>query len=120
MKAKKSKSDEPSLRDKLSEEVLRAFEADFSVNGVAVIEQLREKSPEKYAELGAKLIAAAQVQPTQDKYESCQSTDDVARKLLIEYGANEFAIDEEMIRDAIEANDKLAERLGEIVARAVQ
>jgi hypothetical protein len=120
MKAKKSKAGEPSLRDKLSEEVLRAFEADFSVNGVAVIEQLRLKSPEKYAELGAKLIAAAQPPKPDGGYADCQSTAEVARQQLVDCGANEFAIDEDMIRETIEANDRLVEELGRIASRAVQ
>jgi hypothetical protein len=120
MKTKKSQNDEPSLREKLSEEVLRAFEADFSANGVAVIEQLRLKFPERYAELAGKLIAAAQPQSAQNKYANCQSTDDVARTLLVECGANEFAIDEKMIEEAIAEQDRHVEELGRIAARAVQ
>ena len=57
MKARNSKTAGPSLRDKLGENFLRAIQSDFEANGAAVIEQLRLKSPEKYVEIAARLIA---------------------------------------------------------------
>jgi hypothetical protein len=53
MKPRKQKYGEPSLRDKLSESYLRAFEADFAANGVAAIEKLRERNPAKYSEIAS-------------------------------------------------------------------
>jgi hypothetical protein len=44
MKALKPKALQPNLRDKLSESFLRAFESDFEIYGVNVIEQLRKSS----------------------------------------------------------------------------
>jgi hypothetical protein len=52
---RKRKSAEPNLRDKLSQNFVRALEADFSENGVEAIKALREKSPEKYCEISAPL-----------------------------------------------------------------
>jgi hypothetical protein len=52
---RKLKPEEPSLRAKLSTAFLEAFERDFAANGVAVIEALRNKSPDKYAEIAARL-----------------------------------------------------------------
>jgi hypothetical protein len=49
MKALKPKASEPNLRDKLSESFLRAFESDFEIHGVNVIEQLRQKSTKNIA-----------------------------------------------------------------------
>jgi hypothetical protein len=63
MKPRKPKASEPSLRDKLSQNFLSAFESDFKQNGVAAIESLRQKSPEKYAEIAARLIAATEPKP---------------------------------------------------------
>jgi hypothetical protein len=59
-RAAKKPGEQPSLIDKLGDAFVKAFEADFQVHGVEVIEQLRQKAPEKYAEIATKLIAAAE------------------------------------------------------------
>jgi hypothetical protein len=51
--ARKAKSAEPSKRDKLAAVFDEALEADAAENIKTVIEQLRTKSPDKYAELVA-------------------------------------------------------------------
>jgi hypothetical protein len=66
MKRKQSKAAEPSLRDKLSAAFLQAIESDFAANGAAVIQDLRVKSPEKYAEIAARLIATTEPAAKQD------------------------------------------------------
>jgi hypothetical protein len=60
MKARKPKSAEPSLRDKLSANFMRAFESDFETHGAEVIEQLRQKHPDRYAQIATQLIAAVE------------------------------------------------------------
>ena len=55
-----SSRDSRSPRDRLSADLLQNFAEDFAANGVAVIQALREKSPEKYAALAATLIAQAE------------------------------------------------------------
>src|SRR5262245_24392396 len=118
MKSRKSKPNEPSLRDKLSQDYLRAFQDDFEENGVAVIKALREKSPEKYAEIAARLIAATE--PQSDSFRSAKSQEEIARRLLISAGCSEFEITDEMIADTIKANDTFVGRLDEIAAAAIQ
>jgi len=114
MRPAKSKTSEPSLRDKLSESFLRAIEADFREHGPAVIEQMRQTHPERYAELAGKLIMTAEQAPGPNDYSDCQSMDDIGRKLLRSVGINEFAITQNMIEAAIKANDNFVETLEQI------
>jgi hypothetical protein len=116
MKPRKSKTAEPSLRDKLSENFLRTFQADFSINGADVIVRLREKYPERYAELAAKLIAATEPPAGNDIWSECKSTEDIGRQLLLQVGAEEHAITPEMIEQALEADERLIETLTAIAA----
>jgi hypothetical protein len=104
-----SKANKPSLRDKLSANFLAAFESDFAANGVAAIEQLRLKSPEKYSEIAARLIAATE--PKTENYADCKSLPDVARKLLKSVGCDEAVVSDEMIEEALAANDAFIARL---------
>jgi hypothetical protein len=78
MKPRKPKSYEPSLRDKLSGNVMRALEDDFARNGVAALEQMRQSSPERYCELAAKLIAQAEP-PDPNDLSRARTSADVAR-----------------------------------------
>src|SRR5262245_20923441 len=104
--AQKAKGNEPSLRDKLSHNFLRAFEADFSTHGVEVIEQLRTKHPDRYAELAARLIATTEPKP--DGFESCQSTEAIGRRLLRSVGLeDEDAATPAMVQAALDAQDRL-------------
>lgn len=105
-------SSPPSLRERRSANFLAAFEADFQTHGVSVIEKLRENSPEKYAELGAKLIAASEPEP--EGFESCQSMEEVGRKLLQSVGVDEFAITDGMIEAAIALQDRFTDELSRI------
>ena len=117
MKARsKPKAAEPSLRDKLGENFLRAIEADFAANGVEVIQQLRLKSPEKYAELAARLIAATEPPSGKNVWSECKSTEEIGRQLLLQVGAEEFSITPEMIKQALAANDTLIDTLASIAA----
>jgi hypothetical protein len=100
---RKPKTSKPSLRDRLSENFLRAFEADFAANGVAAIEALRQKSPEKYSEIAARLIAASEPKP--DGFESCNSMEEIGLRLLKSVGADEYTVTDDMVQAAIEAND---------------
>jgi len=113
MKARKPKATEPSLRDKLSEHFLRAFEADFAANGVAAIEQLRQKSPEKYSDIAARLIAASEP-PAENGFASANSMEEIGRKLLKSVGAEEDQITADMVEAAIRANDDFVSKLEKI------
>jgi hypothetical protein len=109
MKARKAKTTEPSLRELLSQNVLETLVADARVHITSVIEKLRERAPEKYAELAVRAMAAAEPKP--EGFESCQSMDEIGRKLLKTVGVDEYAVTDDMIKAAIEANDVFIARL---------
>ena len=113
MKRSKPKANELPLR-----KFLAAFEADVADNAVEVIKQLREKSPEKYAEIAAKLLALIQQQSDPDGFASADSLQELGLRLLRSVGCNEFEIDDGMIADALDANDAFIERLKAIKANA--
>jgi hypothetical protein len=115
---RKPKSSEPSLRDKLSADFLIAFQSDFAENGAAVISRLREKSPEKYAEIASRLIAAAEPPTSLEDYSRCKTVEDVGKQLLLQMGADESRISDWMIQAAVEANGQLVDRLATIIADA--
>ena len=110
MKPRKPKTSEPSLRDKLSAAFLEAFQSDFEANGVAAIEQLRNKSPDKYT------ATEPQSQPT--GFASCDSMEDIGVRLLESVGAPRDTITEAMVQAAINANDAFLERLAQIAQDA--
>jgi hypothetical protein len=114
MKPRKSKSSGPSLRSRLSADYLKAFQSDFEENGPAVIAELRQKSPEKYAEIASRLIA--QAEPPSDDFDKAQSMRDLGIGLLKQVGMAEENITEQMIEAAIEAQDELVRKLELIAA----
>jgi hypothetical protein len=114
MKPRKPTSNKPNLRDKLSENFLRFFTSDFEDNGIAAIEALRQKSPEKYSEIAARLITATEPKP--DGFNECQSMEDLGRKLLQSIGLNDPT--EDQIEAAVEANNALIASLEAIRDRA--
>ena len=108
MKSKPKPS--PRLRDKLSESFLRAFVSDFEDNGVAAIEKLRERSPEKYCQISAQLIAANE--PNNDiDFKSSRSMEEIGLKLLKSVGVPNEAITDALVQEAIEANNAFIARL---------
>jgi hypothetical protein len=116
MKPRKTKTGEPSLRDRLSASFLRAFESDFEVHGVDVIEQMRQKAPEKYAELAARLVAAAEPIPDKDSFANCTTMEQIGRKLLEQIGYIEPS--DEDIAEAVQLNDAFVGGLEAIRDRA--
>src|SRR5262245_66453830 len=117
MKTRKPKAGEPSLRDKLSADYLEAYQADFAVNGKSVIEELRTKSPEKYVEIAARLIAATEPR-ADDGYENCQSQEEIGRKVLENIGLRDT--DESSVEKAVKAHDVFIEQLRAIYYGRVQ
>jgi hypothetical protein len=108
---------EPSPRDKLSQNFLKAFESDFEANGVAAIEKLRQESPAKYAEIASRLIAATE--PKTEGFQDCQNMHEIGFRLLKKVGVNEFDITEAMIESALEANSKFMAALQAICDQAL-
>jgi hypothetical protein len=117
MKPRKPKNTEPSLRDKLSAAYLEVFQADFAANGIAVIEALRNKSPEKYAEIAARLIAATSPTEQKDGFAADTSMEAVGRRLLQNIGLDEPT--DEQIQAAIAANSVFMAELEAIRDRAL-
>jgi hypothetical protein len=116
MKPRKSKSAEPSTLDKLSQNFLEAYEADFEINGISTIQQLREKHPDRYVELAARLIATTK--PKSEGWDSTKSVQDIARKLLREVGCADDWMSDGVIEEVIEANDIFIAKLEAIRAKA--
>src|SRR5262245_17348764 len=116
MKPKKSKAAEPSLRDKLSANFMKAFEADFADNGVTVIEQLRQRSPEKYAELAAKLIAQSEP-PDPNDVNNAKTSEDLMRHALARMGVANPS--ETQVQMAVAANSRFMTELEQIAAVAI-
>ena len=118
MRRTAKKTDEPSVRDKLAADFLKAFEADFQVHGIKVIELLREKAPEKYAEIATKLIAAAEQPTSTSPFARAKSTRDFGRILLQQQGLAEWEISEAMVDQAVAAATRYSGELELIAAQA--
>jgi hypothetical protein len=112
MKPRKPKSGEPSLREKLSQKFLEALEADFQLHGLTVLEKMRESSPERYAELAAKMIMSAEPPEQKDGFASDNSMEAVGARLLQSVGLIEPT--NEQIEAAIAANDEFIAKLEQI------
>src|SRR5262245_13351876 len=118
MKPRKAKPTKASLVEELSEP-LRDFVSDFKAHGKSALEQVRERSPEKYLELSTKLLPlVAALNPGASGFSDCQSQNDIAFRLLRSMGVSEFDISEQMVQDAIEANDTFVATLRNIAALA--
>src|SRR5262245_41073166 len=113
MKPRKPKASEPSLRDKLSAQFMKDFEEDFAANGKAVIEQLRQRSPEKYADIAARLIAQTEP-PNPNDLSQAKSLAEVARMLLQGVGLRDPS--DQQIEQAMAANSRLMCELEQIAA----
>jgi len=107
MKRKTKSPSEPSLRDKLSANFMKAFQSDFEAHGVAAIEALRAESPSKYAEIASRLIA--QTEPPAGIFDQAKSMEDIGRGLLVQVGLTDPS--DAQIEKAIQANDELVARL---------
>ncbi len=116
---KKQKSTAP-LLDQLSAP-LKEFVEDFGRHGKAVLERVRERSPEKYLELSCKLASlVATLKPKGDEMDAARNPDELAVALLREIEMPEDAIDEDAILAATAANDEFCQRLEAIKRKRVQ
>jgi hypothetical protein len=110
----KAKPAEASLLDQLGVP-LRDFVADFKLHGKRALEQVRLESPSKYLELASKLAAlVAALKPAQSAFHDANSMQDIGRKLLESVGTDNAAITEDMIQEAVAANDRLIAQLESI------
>jgi Skp family chaperone for outer membrane proteins len=119
MSRRKQKSTAP-LLDQLSAP-LKEFVEDFGRHGKAVLERVRERSPEKYLELSCKLAAlVATLKPKGDEMDGARNPDELAVALLREIGMPDDAIDEDAILAAVEANDEFCQTLEAIKRKRAQ
>jgi hypothetical protein len=110
------KNNEPSLLDQLSTP-LRDFVADYKANGASVYKQLRERNPEKYAELSTKLIALiASLKPESDGFHTAQSVQELGVKLLKAVGLDDPT--EDQVEAAVAENNRFLLALEQIAAAA--
>ena len=91
---------------------LEAFERDFAENGITVIQSLRSRSPEKYCEISARLIAATE--PPQNGFDNAQSLQELGVRLLESVGCPRDAITEAMAEAAVAAQDDFTMALTKI------
>src|SRR5262245_62196002 len=113
-KPSKPKPAKQSLVEELSEP-LRDFVADFKTHGKSALETVRERSPEKYLELSTKLLPlVAALNPGADDYSDCKDLRSLAIKLLKNVGVDEFTMSEDMIQEALDANNVFIDRLQQI------
>jgi hypothetical protein len=113
---RKTKSGEPSLREKLSQRFLEALEEDFQVYGVTVLQKMRESHPERYAELAAKMIMSSEPKQDPKGIAGAKSMEEVGRILLQQVGLPDPT--DEQIEQALEANSVFLAQLEEIKDRA--
>jgi hypothetical protein len=114
MRTQKPKSEPGGLRDKLSEDFLRAIQSDFQVHGPTVIEQLRQKYPQHYSEIVARLTASTEEPSSPTDFSGSLTRLDIGMKLLQQLGLHEDAITIDMAERAATANDVLVDCLEEI------
>jgi hypothetical protein len=118
--ASKSRPEE-NLLNQLSSP-LRDFVKDFKAHGKGVLEQVRERNPEKYLELSAKLAGlVATLKPQQpDGYSKARSKEEIAIALLKQMGVAEDQMTAPMIEQAMAANEFFIARLEAIRDDQVQ
>src|SRR5258708_1727993 len=110
MSRRKQKSTTP-LLDQLSGP-LREFVEDFGRHGKSVLEQVRQRSPEKYLELSCKLASlVAALRPKGNDLDSADSPEELGLMLLHSIDMEDDRIDEKAIQLAIKANDEFVQRL---------
>jgi hypothetical protein len=106
----------PSLRNRLSGDVLEAFAEEFSSHRAEVVQALRKQNVVKFAETLVRLVQASEPLPDPKDLNSSDSTRDISRKVLQSVGLSEP--DDDSIAEAIKANDVYVSTLEDIVSRA--
>jgi hypothetical protein len=113
MSRKSSKTNHDPRHD-LSNDFVQALAADWKEHGAATIEAVRQKSPDKYCELIAKVVPKEMLLSADRRatdYSDCQDMQDIGRRLLLQTGILEAAITDTMIEQTVEANNIFLDRL---------
>jgi hypothetical protein len=110
----RSKPPEESLLTQLGVP-LRDFVKDFKTHGANALQQVREKNPEKYLELAAKLAGlVATLKPEAHPLAKARDREELAAELLKTVNVAEDQITPLMIEQAMAANDQFLARLEQI------
>jgi hypothetical protein len=107
MRTRKTKT--PSVRDKLSEQFLKALEEDFRLHGAKVLAEMREAAPERYAELAGKVITSAADPPDPNDLAGAETMHELALRMVRQIGFE--APDEASIHEAHAAVDSFVAAL---------
>src|SRR5262245_3596722 len=111
MKTRKPKATEPSLIDELNKP-LRDFVSDFQEHGADALQKVRENNPEKYLELSTKLLPLVPaLNPGQSDFSECKSMEEIGIKLLKAVGMDEYLMDENAVKAALECNNAFIAKL---------
>src|SRR5262249_53950691 len=113
----KQKTNEPSVRDKLSADFTKRLEAKWRQQGDDVLDAAFKESPTKIAEMIARLVSTTEPPPGND-FEACRSMRDIGIALLKSIGMDEFEMTEEAISEALERNNEFIAKLQAIRAKA--
>ena len=113
MSRKSSKNDRDPRRD-LSNDFVQALAADWKEHGAATIEAVRQKTPDKYCELIAKVVPKEMLISADRRatdFSDCSDMLEIGRRLLLQTGILEAAITDTMIEQTVEANSNFVDRL---------
>ena len=106
---KKQKPAEKTLLEQLGGP-LKDFVNDFKEHGRSVLEQVRERNPEKYLELSTKLASlVAMIKPGPSDYAKARTHEEIAIATLKEVGCEDPT--PAMIAEATQANKNFVARL---------
>jgi hypothetical protein len=112
--SRKSSKNDRDPRHELSNDFVQALAADWKEHGAAAIEAVREKSPDKYCELIAKVVPKEMLLSADRRatdFSDCQDMHEIGRRLLLQTGILEAAITDTMIEQTVEANSNFLDRL---------
>jgi ABC-type phosphonate transport system ATPase subunit len=113
MSIKSSKNDRDPRHD-LSNDFVQALAADWKEHGAATIEAVRQKTPDKYCELVAKVVPKEMLISADrraEDFSDCPDMHEIGRRLLLQTGILEAAITDTMIEQTVEANGNFVDRL---------
>jgi hypothetical protein len=108
----------PSTRDKLSGAFVEALAKDWAEHGPEVIQQIRLDNPVKYGELIARLVPMDANLPPANDFSSCQSMEDIGRRLLQQVGIDDPL--EHQVMRAVAANNQFIASLEAIRDESIQ
>ncbi len=112
--SRKSSKNDRDPRHDLSNDFVQALAADWKEHGAATIEAVRQKTPDRYCELIAKVVPKEMLISADRRavdFSDCPDMQEIGRRLLLQTGIHEVAITDTMIAQTVEANGNFVDRL---------